>query len=138
MISMQDTRPTSRRSCPVRWFFCGITTMFLGAMAAAAQQAAEQSEPLQQQVEELKQEYEANNRALLLRIATLEMQIQTEKQAAAESKAGTVSAAELAAQKAAKAAILGGSSNQVGGKFQGDVSAEPTYDQLQEASTKIA
>src|SRR5271166_6947309 len=44
----------------------------------------------------------------------------------------------MAAQKAAKTAILGGSSNQVGGKFQGDITAEPTYDFLQEASTKIA
>ena len=76
MISRPSTRPTSRLSRPVRWFFCGITTTSLGVMAAAAQQAGPNSrEPLQQQVEELKQEYEANNRALLLRIATLEMQI---------------------------------------------------------------
>ena len=118
MISRPSTRPTSRLSRPVRWFFCGITTTSLGVMAAAAQQAAQQSEPLQQQVEELKQEYEANNRALLLRIATLEMQIQTEKQAAAESKAGTVSAAELAAQKAA-GKVLAGNPDEVGGAVPG-------------------
>src|SRR5271170_645801 len=137
MISRPSMRPTSRWSRPVRWFFWGIAMMPLGVTAAAAQQAAQQSEPLQKQVEELKQEYEANNRALLLRIATLEMQIQKEKQAAAESKAGTVSAAELAAQQAAKTAILGGNSNQVGSKFQGDIPQEPTYDFLQEASIKI-
>src|SRR5271170_529720 len=137
MISRPSMRPTSRWSRPVRWFFWGIAMMPLGVTAAAAQQAAQQSEPLQKQVEELKQEYEANNRALLLRIATLEMQIQKEKQDVAESKAGTVSAAELAAQQAAKTAILGGNSNQVGSKFQGDIPQEPTYDFLQEASIKI-
>ena len=134
MISRPSTRPTSRWSRPVRWFFCGIATMSLGVTAAAAQQ----SDQLQQQVQELKQEYEANNQALSLRIAALELQIEKEKQAAAESPAGTVSAAELAARQATKSAILGGTSNQVGGKFQGNIAAEPTYDQLQEASIKIA
>ena len=60
MISRSSTRPTSRRSRPVRWFFCGIATMSLGVTAAAGQQSQE----LQQQVKQLKQEYEADYHAL--------------------------------------------------------------------------
>lgn len=67
-----------------------------------------------------------------LRIATLEQQIEQEKQTAAEHRAGTVSAAELAAEKAA-GKILTGNSNQVGAKFQGQLAAEPSYDQVREA-----
>jgi len=42
----------------------------------------------------------------------------------------------LAAEQAA-AQALRGESNQVGAQFQGQVSADPTYDQLREADTKI-
>ena len=87
-------------------------------------------------MEELKQESEANTHALELRIAVLEQQIEKEKEAAAESNTVTVSAAELAAEQAAKAVI--GKSNQVGAQFQGQVTSEPTYDQLREADIKIS
>lgn len=126
------SKPSTHWSRPVRWFFCSIATLFSGSTFAAAQQA----EQLQQQVEQLKQESEATTQALSLRIAILEQQIQKEKEAAAENKPVTISAAELATDQAAR--VLAGNSNQVGGKFQGQLPSEPTYDQLQEADTKIA
>ena len=127
------TRPSTSWSRPVRWLLCGIATMSLGITAAGAQQ----SEQLQQQLEELKQESEANTQALELRIAALEQQIEKEKQAAAQNRAGTVSAAELAAQQAA-GKVLQGNPNQVGAQFQGAIPQAPTYDFLRESDTKIA
>ena len=70
------------------------------------------------------------------RIAALEQQIEKEKDATAQAKAATVSAAELAAQEAVKK-VLFGQSNEVGAKFQGQVPSRPTYDLLQEAETKL-
>src|SRR5271165_938311 len=137
MISRPSTRPHSSWSGTVRWFLCGIAAMSLGITAAPAQQA-QQSDQLHQELEQLKQESEANTHALELRIATLEQQIDQEKQAAAENKAGTVSAAELAAEKAVGKIFLSGNSNQVGAaKFQGTLPQEPTYDFVQEANRQI-
>jgi len=110
--------------------------MSLGITAAAAQQA-QQSDQLKQQLEELKQEFEANTHALELRIAALEQQIEKEKEAAAENRAGAVSAVELAAEKAAGKIFQSGNSNQVGAKFQGTLPQEPTYDFVQEANRQI-
>ena len=124
-------KPRTRWSRSVRRFLRGIAMMSLGITAAEAQQSAQ----LQQQVEQLKQEYEATTQALSLRIAILEQQIQTERGAAAENKAGTISVAELAAQQATQAVM--GNSNQVGAKFQGQIPSEPTYDLLREADQKI-
>ena len=143
MISGPGTRPHNSWSRPVRWFLCGIATMSLGITAAPAQQSqAQQSQPqpseqLHQELEQLKQESEANTHALELRIATLEQQIEQEKQTAAEHRAGTVSAAELAAEKAAGKIFQSGNSNQVGAKFQGTLPQEPTYDFVQEANRQI-
>ena len=47
----------------------------LGALPAVGQQAT----PLQQQIEDLKQEYQATNQALQLRIAALEQQVENQK-----------------------------------------------------------
>src|SRR5271169_6069521 len=129
-------RPCTSWRRTVRWLFWSIATMSLGITAVAAQQA-QQSDQLKQQLEELKQESEANTHALELRIATLEQQIEKEKQAAAQTKAGTVSAAELAAEKAAGKIFQSGNSNQVGAKFQGTLPQEPTYDFVQEANRQI-
>ena len=70
-------------------------------------------------------------------MATLEQQIESQKEAAEKTKAATVSAADLAAERAAKA-VLGNFLDQVGAKFQGDLPSEPTYDLLREADETIA
>src|ERR1700744_2430016 len=106
---------------------------FIGASPAVAQDA----DQLQQKLEQLKQEYEATTQALQLRMAALEQQIQSQKESSDRAKEATGSAADLAAQRAAKA-VLGESSDQVGAKFQGALPSEPTYDLLQEADEKIA
>ena len=95
------------------------------------------SSDLQKQLEELKQQYDATTRDLQQRITALEQQIQKKKEESEKTKQGTVvSAAELAAEKAAQNAVLGESS-QVGAKYQGQLPSEPTYDLLREADTKI-
>ena len=96
-------------------FTWSILIISLGALPAAGQQAA----PLQEQIKQLKQEYEASNQALQLRIAALEQQIESQKETSEKPSAATVSAADLAAEHAAKAIL--GNSNQVGGKFQGQL-----------------
>ena len=132
-----------------------IAVIFLGVLSAAGQQtetlqqqieqikqepkattpaAGKQTDKLQQEMEQLKEESEANARAFEMRIAALELEIQKEKEANAETKAHTVSAAELAAEQAAKA-ILG--SDQVGAKYQGQLPSAPTYDLLRDADIKI-
>jgi hypothetical protein len=105
---------------------------------------AQQPDDLQKQLEQLKQQYDATTRDLQQRIAALELEIQKEKEekekqkeASEKAKEGTVSAVELAAQQAAEKAVLG-QSNDVGAKYQGQVSQEPEYDYLREADQKIA
>ena len=111
--------------------------------AAALPSFAQQPDDLQKQLEQLKQQYDATTRDLQHRIAALEQEIQKEKEekekqkeASEKTKEGTVSAVELAAQQAAKNAALG-QSNDVGAKYQGQVSQEPEYDYLKEADEKI-
>ena len=113
-------------------FTWSILITSLGAVPATGQQAT----PLQEQIKELKQEYETTNQALQLRIAALEQQVETQKETSANQNEATVSAADLAAEHAAKAIL--GSSNQVGGRFQGQLTQEPTYDFLREANVTIA
>jgi maltoporin len=117
----------------------------LGVLTAHGQQAAtsQPADQLQQQLQQLRQQYDATTRDLEQRISALEQQIQKqkekekeEKEASEKSKQGTISAAELAAQDAAKKALLG-ESDQVGAKFQGQLPSEPTYDLLREANVKI-
>src|ERR1700752_3485613 len=120
--------------------FC--TAMFFShALTARAQQAgAQQTEDLEQQLQPLKQQYNETTQSLQQRIAALEQLIQNEqqiqKQKEEQAKAGTVSAVELAAQKAAQDAVQG-QSGDVGAKFQGHLASEPTYDLLREADQKI-
>lgn len=95
--------------------------------------AGQQSDQLQEQLQQLKQQYDATTRDLEQRIAALERLIKEEKDA--KGKQGTVSAVELAAQDTEKSLV--GHSDQVGAKFQGQLPSEPTYDLLREADTKI-
>src|ERR1700722_6139035 len=97
---------------------------------------AQQPDHLQKQLNELKQQYEKSTNEFQQRIASLEQQIEKQKEAAEKAKEGKVSAIELAAQEAAKKAILG-EDDQVGAKFQGDLPSEPTYDLLRETDVKI-
>jgi maltoporin len=99
----------------------------------------QQPEPLEQQLQELKQQYVDTTRMLEQRIALLESQIEKEKkekETRANTKPGTVSAAELAAQGAAQQAVLG-RSDQGGVSYQGQLPSEPTYDLIKEADLKI-
>jgi maltoporin len=108
-----------------------VTTVVAGLPAIA-----QQPDDLAQQLEQLKQQYEKTTSEFQQRIASLEQQIQKQKEASEKAKESTVSAVELAAQEAAKKAILG-QSDQVGAKFQGQLPSEPTYDLLREADVKI-
>src|SRR5215472_11661899 len=144
------TRPVSRfLGCLALLSFGGLTARAQESTApqspAASTRTAkpQPSDQLQQQLQQLKQQYDATTRDLEQRIAALEQQIEKEKEqqreekeAREKAKPGVVSAAELAAQEAAKNAVLG-QSNQVGEKFQGQLPSEPVYDLLREADTKI-
>jgi maltoporin len=114
-------------------------TLWCTAMLAlgVASASGQQSDQLEQQLQQLKQQYEQTTHDLEQRIASLEKQIAEQKEANQKAKESTVSAVELAAQQAAQG-VLGGESNQVGAKFQGQLSQAPTYDLLREADTKIA
>ena len=98
--------------------------------------SAQQKGDLEKQLQELKQEYAATTLELEQRMAKLEQQIENEKQTQNKIKESTISAAELAAQGAARNAVTG-NSNQVGAKYQGQVPLQPTYDELQEAENNI-
>src|SRR6185369_5506475 len=106
--------------------------------------SSQQSGDLQQQLQQLKQQYEQTTKDLQQRIAILEQQIQNHNEAVAQqtksakaSDEATVSAAELAAENAVRK-VLFGNSNKVGAQYQGRIPSVPTYDLLQEAETKIA
>jgi maltoporin len=123
----------SGRKRSLRSFAWGAVMISLLGPAATAQQ----TDPLQQQLEELKQEYTATTQALELRMAALELQIQKQKEASAKTNEATVSIVDLAAEKAAQQAVRG-RSDEVGAKYQGQLASEPTYDLLREADQKIA
>jgi maltoporin len=113
-----------------------IALLGAAALTSTAQQPVPQQSDLEEQLHQLKQQYDATTRDLEQRIAALEQQIQKQKEAAEKAKQGTVSSLELAAEQAAQKAVLG-ESDQVGAKFQGQLSSEPTYDLLREADQKI-
>src|SRR5262245_2253029 len=113
-----------------------LNACFLVALLWAVPVAlAQQSDPLHQQLQQLKEQYAATARELEQRIASLERQIAEQKEASAKTKAEVVSVAELAAQDAENAVV--GESNQVGAKFQGQLPSDPTYILLREADQKI-
>jgi len=97
--------------------------------------AAQTSTTLEQQLQDLKQQYAETTRAMEQRIAALEQQIAKDKAVAATAKEGTISTADLA--KEAVERTVSTHSDQVGAKFQGAIASEPTYDLLREADQKI-
>jgi maltoporin len=98
---------------------------------------AQQTDELQKQLQQLKQQYEQTTRELQERIASLEQQIKKESEARQNPprKEGVVSAVELAAEEAGKAAL--GQSAKGGQALQGQLPAAPTYELLRDADTKI-
>jgi maltoporin len=110
-----------------------MATICFGVLAAPAQQ----QDQLQQQLQELKDQYAKTTRDLEQRIAALEQQIEKQKETGATKKENTLLVVELAAQQAAQRAVLD-QSDQVGAKFQGHLPSEPTYDLLREADLRIA
>src|SRR5438128_4020797 len=117
---------------PLRWLIRCIAVILFGGLAATAQQP----DQMEQQLQQLKQQYVETTRNLEQRIAALEQQIEKQKADNAKTKQGTVSAVELAAKGAVQEAVRG-QSDQVGAKFQGQLPSEPTYDLLREADVKI-
>ncbi|HET8947228.1 MAG TPA: carbohydrate porin [Candidatus Polarisedimenticolia bacterium] len=103
--------------------------LWLGAvlLASAVPAEAQTPEELQQQLEQLKAQYEMTTQELQRRIAALEEQIR---------EAQDATDAERAAREAAQPATPGGFLN-VGAEYQGQVPSPPTYDLLREAETKI-
>lgn len=139
---------TSKRARSPRSLIYLLVVGLLGALTVDAQQtdshrqsaAPQKSEQLQQQLEELKQQYDATTRSLTERIAALEQQINEQQKQDAEArrkqKEGMISSVELASEDALQKALTG-TSTQAGGLFQGKVASEPTYDLLREADRKI-
>jgi|SRR5215469_7352974 len=119
----------------LRGFFW-ILGFTLGAFCAAF---AQQEPDLQQQLQQLKAQYQQSTDDMQRRIAALEQQIAQDKlekeKEQEKAKRGSVSAVELAAEQTEKSVL--GQSDQVGGQFQGQIAQEPTYDFLQEADRKI-
>ena len=114
----------------IAWIVAVISSAVLPARA-------QQTDELQKQLQQLKQQYEQTTRELQERIAALEQQIKKENEAKQNPprKEGVVSAAELAAQEAAKTAL--GQSNQSAQTLQGQLPSAPTYELLRDADTKI-
>jgi maltoporin len=110
----------------------GLSYGIAGLLLAIGNAAAQSTETLERQLQELKQQYAESARAMERRISALEEQIKDQ----ATPTQGTVSMADLAAQAAEKA--VSGDSNQLGANFQGAIPSEPTYDLLREADQKIA
>jgi maltoporin len=109
-----------------------ITVVVLLHVRASGQQDGD----LQQQLRQLKQQYEQTTKDIQQRILNLEEQIENQKQAEKKAEESTISAAELAAQQAAQKVVTGVSKD-VGAQYQGDIALQPTYDELQEADTNI-
>jgi maltoporin len=104
-------------------------------LCVASPAEAQQTDSLEQQLQQLKRQYADTTRLLEQRIAALERQIEEQKQTTAKSVTGTISAAELVVEETQKAVV--GHSQQVGASFQGKLPSEPSYDLLREADQKI-
>jgi maltoporin len=127
----------SRRRYPcVRKILCFLVLTISTSSVAHAQDT-------EQQLQQLKEQFEATTKLFEARISTLEQQLEAEKDA---NKLKTASA-EQTVPLPIKPAVMGISekpqkalfneSNEVGAKFQGQVPSEPTYDLLREADEEI-
>ena len=109
-----------------------VAVIFSAVLPAQAQQADE----LQNQLQQLKQQYEQTTRELQDRIAALEQQIKNVNEANQNhpAKEGVGSAVLSAAQEATKDALGQSNQNQT---LQGQLPSAPTYELLRDADTKI-
>jgi maltoporin len=129
-----ETASAIHWSQPIRSiFWCAFMISFVASRAAGQQ--ADPLQQMQQQLEQLKQQYADTARAFEQRIAVLEQQLEKQKEADAKAKEGTVSAAKLAEEATKKTALQ---QAEAWAQYQGQLPAEPTYDNLQEADQKIA
>ena len=104
------------------------------------------SQDTDQQLRQLREQFEATTKQFEERISALEQQLEAEKQAkklrdaSAEQPQATQQPTRPAvvdiSEKAQKSLLT--ESNQVGARFQGQLPSEPTYDLLREADEKIA
>src|SRR5262245_15617678 len=114
-----------------QWTLNKLGWILATVLSAALSVHAQQTDDVQKQIQELKQQYEQTTRELQQRIAALEQQLK--KEAATKEdppKKQAVSDVELAVQDAAKVALGQSKENQ---SPQGQVPATPTYDQLRDA-----
>jgi maltoporin len=97
---------------------------------------AQQTDDVQKQIQQLKQQYEQTTRELQERIAALEQQQKKESETKEDPprKESGLSAVELAAQDAAKVALGQSKENQ---SLQGQVPSAPSYDFLRDADTRM-
>src|SRR5262245_23385948 len=132
-------RQDMNRPSHLKGLFWIVAMAATQALPSSAQQppAPSSASDLQQQLELLKQQYDAKTRDLRQRIAALEQQIQKQKEVSETTKQGTASVVELAAHQAAEK-VVRGQSDQVGAKYQGQLPSEPTYDLLNEAEANIS
>jgi maltoporin len=128
MIAVSPSRWTK----PIKPFITLTIVLASGVLIANGQQA----DDLQQQLQQLREQYAEATRHMEERITALEHKIDEQRESTAKAREGTISAAELAAQEAAKKAVSG-QSGQVGAAFQGQLASAPTYDLLKEADQKI-
>jgi len=112
-----------------------IAALTLSAVLSAP---AQQTDELQQELQQLKQQYEQTTHDLQQRIAFLEQRIEKEigTRQNETKKEQTVSAAELAAREAAKSAVIAALSNRDWQKLQGQLPSQPTYDLLHEVDVE--
>jgi maltoporin len=113
-----------------------VVSVFAFVCSMVSPLHAQQTEELQKQLQQLKQQYEQTTLELQQRIAALEEQIKKENEGkeSPQKKGGAVSAVELAAQEAKQVAL---GQNQKEQTLQGQVPSPPTYDFLRDADTKI-
>ena len=140
-LSRGSRRPNNQRmrgALKTKGIAISAAVVLLPTLASAQQDGG-----LQQQLQELKQQYEQTTKDMQQRITYLEQQIQKQNEAAEQRKEvtkasdeATVPAAELAAENAVKK-VLFGNSDKVGAQYQGQVPSVPSYDLLQEAEKKI-
>src|ERR1051325_6028203 len=118
-------RPTLNK---LGWILAALLSVVLSVHA-------QQADDVQQQIQQLKQQYEQTTRELQERIAALEQQLKKEAANREDPpKRQAVSEVELAVQDAAKVALRQSKENQ---SLQGQVPAAPTYDQLRDADTRM-
>src|SRR5215469_8627328 len=114
----------------LRWI---VVLIPLGGTYASSQQSLD----LNQELQQLKEQYEKTTQELQGRISALELQIEVQRTLAPQEKNTSISASQLAAEQVSRKALTRGAT-QVGAQFQGQLPSQPTYDLLHEAEVEIA